>query len=273
MSKLISDIKKFWNSRPCNIKHSDKPIGSLEYFEEVKNRRYFVESHIIDFAQFDKWKDKLVLELGCGIGTDSIEFAKNGANITITDISENSLEIAKKRFQIYGYNTDAYNCNLEELSETVPIKQYDLIYSFGVIHHTEHPEKIVEQIQKYCHKNTIIKIMLYNKFSWKSFSFFLTNGWKFWFNFNKTIEYFAEAQVNCPRAITYTDKTIKKLFKDYDIISLKKDHIFVYNIPSYIKGEYKKTLLFKIIPTSILAYIKKYFGWHYLITLKIKNEY
>jgi 2-polyprenyl-3-methyl-5-hydroxy-6-metoxy-1,4-benzoquinol methylase len=271
MTNLIADIKNFWNARPCNIKHSNKPIGSLEYFEEVKNKRYYVEPHIKEFAQFDEWKDKSVLELGCGIGTDSIEFAKAGANITITDISENSIDIAKQRFNVYGYPVQAYVGNLEDLSSFVPLKKYDLIYSFGVIHHTEFPEQIIEQIKKYCHSETIIKIMLYNKFSWKAFSFFLSHGWRFGFNFNKTIEYFAEAQTNCPRALTYTKGGILRLFKDYEIISLQKDHIFVYDIPSYINGEYKKTIFFKLLPNSILSYLKKTFGWHYLITAKIKN--
>ena len=75
MNKII----EYWNNRPCNIKHSDKEIGTKEYFDEVEKKKYLIEPHILDFADFPKWKDKKVLEVGCGIGTASISFLKENA--------------------------------------------------------------------------------------------------------------------------------------------------------------------------------------------------
>lgn len=114
----ITDIKSFWNNRPCNIQHSNKNFCSKEYFEEVEKKKYLVEPHILDFAEFGKYKGKKVLELGCGIGTDSIQFVKNGAELTVVDLSEKSLEICKKRFEIYGLNATFYCGNIEELSNS-----------------------------------------------------------------------------------------------------------------------------------------------------------
>ena len=48
----IKHVKEYWDNRPCNIKHSNKKIGSKEYFNEVSKRKYFVEPHILDFADF-----------------------------------------------------------------------------------------------------------------------------------------------------------------------------------------------------------------------------
>ena len=77
----MEQIKNYWNNQPCNINHSSKEILSKEYFDEVEIKKYFVEPHIPKFAEFDKWKDKRVLEIGCGIGTDSINFAKASTSI------------------------------------------------------------------------------------------------------------------------------------------------------------------------------------------------
>ena len=135
----IEDIKNFWNKRPCNIRHSDKEIGSKEYFYEVQKRRYFVEPHIKEFLDFDKWKGKNVLDLGCGIGTDAISFALAGANVDAIDISEKSLKIARKMIESWGlYNIRLLQWDLELLN-TFLINHYDLIYSIGVIHHTLNP--------------------------------------------------------------------------------------------------------------------------------------
>jgi len=270
MNKIMFDVKKFWNDRPCNIKHSFKEIGSKEYFDEVEHRRYFVEKHILDFAEFEKWKGKNVLEIGCGIGTDAIMFAKNGANVVVIDISDKSIEIAKKRFEVYGLKCSFYIGNIEELSKIIPIKKFDLIYSFGVIHHTENPNNVFEEIEKFMDENSEMRIMLYNKYSYKAFFFFIRYGYKFLFNFNKILRYFSEAQLNCPIVHLYTKKRIKKELHKFNI-NVNKDYIFIYNIKEYIKHIYKKNIIFHIMPDNIFRFMRKNFGWHFLIKGKLKN--
>src|SRR5437870_2783064 len=91
----IQEVQTYWNRRPCNILHSPKPLGTKEYFDEVEARKYFVEPHIPRFAQFEQWRGKRILEIGCGIGTDTVNFARHGAFVTAVDLSEKSLEIAR----------------------------------------------------------------------------------------------------------------------------------------------------------------------------------
>ena len=71
----VDHVREYWNKRPCNIRHSPSEIGTRQYFDEVEARKYFIEPHILPFAQFERWKGKRVLEIGCGIGTDTINFA------------------------------------------------------------------------------------------------------------------------------------------------------------------------------------------------------
>ena len=115
----INDVEKFWDDRPCNIRHSKKSIGTKEYFNEVESRKYFVEPHIPVFAEFSKWKGKKVLEIGCGIGTDSINFVKAGADLTCVELSDTSLDLCKRRFDVYGFKANFYKANSEELSKVV----------------------------------------------------------------------------------------------------------------------------------------------------------
>lgn len=168
----LEKIKQYWNNRPCNIRHSNKEVGTLDYFNDVERKKYKVEPHILKFAEFEKWKNKDVLEIGCGIGTDSINFARAGANLTIIELSDVSLNITKKRFDVFNLKANFILGNAEDLDNLIPDKKFDLIYSFGVIHHTENPKKIINSIKKLMKESSELRIMLYSRISWKAIEFF-----------------------------------------------------------------------------------------------------
>jgi ubiquinone/menaquinone biosynthesis C-methylase UbiE len=245
-------------------------VGTKGYFDEVETKKYFVEPHIPGFAEFDKWKGKKVLEIGCGIGTDSINFARAGAELTCVELSETSLELCKRRFDVYNLKATFYKANVEELSKVVPVGDYDLIYSFGVLHHTPSPENAVKEIKKYMKKETEVRIMMYARMSYKTLYFYLKHGWKFNFSIKKTIKYFAEAQLNCPVAYTYTKKELVKLLEDFTVVDVYKDHIFQYDIKEYINYNYRKTFLFRNLPNTIIKFLESHLGWHTMVKFKSK---
>ena len=257
MSATIEDVKKFWNDRPCNIRHSSKELGTIEYFDEVSKKKFNAEPHILDFTTFPKWKGKKVLEIGCGLATVGINFALSGSDYTGVELSDESLELAKQRFNVYEMDGRFYSGNAEQLSSFVPVEVYDLVYSFGVIHHSPHPEKIISEIKKYMNKNSILKIMLYAKDSWKNYM--IESGLDQ-----------PEAQYGCPIANTYTKNDVVDLLEEYDIISIEQDHIFPYQIEPYKQGNYIKQPWFESMPLKMFRTLEKNLGWHLLITAKLK---
>ena len=122
----IETVQAYWNSRPCNVRHSTQQVGTKEYFDEVEKRKYFVEPHIPGFAQFERWRGKRVLEIGCGIGTDTINFARAGASVTAVDLSDESLNLAKRRAEVFGLEDKIvfYQANAEELTSHAIVVQF-----------------------------------------------------------------------------------------------------------------------------------------------------
>ena len=270
----IDKVREFWDKRPCNIRHSPLEVGTKEYFDEVEKRKYFVEPHIPCFAEFEKWKGKKVLEIGCGIGTDTINFAKAGAKVTAIEISKNSLKIAQKRARLCGLEKKIkfYFGNAEKLSSFVPIKQYDLIYSFGVIHHTPYPHKVMLEVKKYLHDNTVIKIMVYHRISWKVFWMLIKYGRGAFWKIGEIISRYSEAAIGSPVSYTYTKDSVRELMRGFDIIKLEIDHIFPYEISLYRRYRYKKVWYFRFLPQNVFHWLEKHFGWHLLITAMKKHE-
>ena len=255
--KTIENVKQFWDDRPCNVRHSKKEIGTKEYFDEVEKKKLTAEPHIKTFSNFDEWNGKKVLEIGCGLATVGINFASHGANYTGVELSDESLKLAKQRFDVYKMQGKFFSGNAEYLSTFVPVETYDLIYSFGVIHHSPHPENIVSEIKKYMNENSILKIMLYAKDSWKNYM--IESGLDQ-----------PEAQYGCPIANTYTKDQVVDLLEGYDIISIEQDHIFPYQVEPYKRGEYIKEPWFESMPSQMFKTLEKNLGWHLLITAKLK---
>jgi len=268
--ELKNKVKQFWNQRPCNIKHSSKEFLSKEYFDEVEEKKYFVEPHIPSFADFKIWNGKKVLEIGCGIGTDSINFARNGAILTIVEFSEKSLEICKERFKVFGLNAKFYCGDVEKLSDFLPFEEFDLIYSFGVIHHTPNPQKAFQEISKYINKDTELRFMLYSKISYKLFWVMMENDIKEINDMENLIRKNAEAQYNCPVAYTYTFDEIKDMLISVGIKVKKiwKDHIFSYDIENYKKNIYVKDKYWKNVDEKLFKQFEKELGWHTMVIAK-----
>lgn len=267
----IEDVQAFWDKQPCNIHHSTSELGSREYFDEVETRKYFVEPHIPGFAEFEKWKDKKVLEVGCGIGTDTINFAKAGAKVTAIDYSGKSLEIAKKRADVYGLEVDFYKADAEELSKTIPVENYDLVYSFGVIHHTPKPQRAVSEIRKYMGPKSVLKIMVYNRYSWKVFWILIRYGKGAFWKDDELISRYSEAQTGCPVTHTFTKKGVNRLLEGFEISETKVEHIFPYSIEDYKEYRYKKVWYFRYLPKKAFSWMERRWGWHLCVTARIKN--
>jgi ubiquinone/menaquinone biosynthesis C-methylase UbiE len=266
----VEQVRNYWDQRPCNIRHSPKPVGTREYFDEVEARKYFVEPHIPRLAEFERWRGKKVLEIGCGIGTDTVNFARQGAFVTAVDLSSQSLELARRRVEVYGLQDQVrfYSGSAEELSSFVPVEAYDLIYSFGVIHHTPHPERVVEQMRRYTKPGTVVKLMVYYRPSWKVFWILMGYGKGQFWRLKELVAKHSEAQTGCPVTYTYTRSEGRTLIESsgFHTTDIFVDHIFPYRIPEYAKYEYVKAWPWSWTPHSAFRWMEHHFGWHLCLT-------
>ncbi len=158
----LNDVEKFWNSNPCGSKTSSAN-ERIKYFEEVEKYRYSHIRHIPKVAKFEKYKDKKVLEIGCGLGTDGRQFAKNGAIYTGINLDKKSTLLAKEAFTLFGLNGNILQMNAEKLE--FQENMFDHIYSLGAIHQSPDTEAIVDNMFRVLKPGGTISVMIYNKSS------------------------------------------------------------------------------------------------------------
>ena len=286
MSVNIADVRNYWNANPCNADLS-RQKDRRRYFEEISQRRFQRrEWHVPIVAKFDSFRGKDVLEIGCGIATDGLEFARNGANYVGVDLTPHSIELAKERFGLFGVPGKFEVANAEERLP-FPDATFDHIYSFGVIHHSPVPERIVREIRRVLRPGGTLTVMLYNRssinyyveimflrkiFRWCLMPKFMPgllaaitgfDRWKLeghremlkkkiskkqWISMNTDGPF-------CPLARVYNRKEAAALFKDFDSV---RQEIWEFNVEHW-------SFIGKVIPDSVVKWIGRRWGWHRMI--------
>jgi ubiquinone/menaquinone biosynthesis C-methylase UbiE len=286
MSVNIADVRNYWNANPCNADLSQQK-DRRRYFEEISRKRFQRRDwHVPMVARFDSFRGKDVLEIGCGIATDGLEFARNGANYVGVDLTPHSIELAKERFGLFGVAGKFEVANAEERLP-FPDATFDHIYSFGVIHHSPVPERIVREIRRVLRPGGTLTVMLYNRssinyyveimflrkiFRWCLIPKFMPgllaaitgfDRWKLeghremlkkkiskkqWISMNTDGPF-------CPLARVYNRKEAAALFKDFDSV---RQEIWEFNVEHW-------SFIGKIIPDSVVKWIGRRWGWHRMI--------
>jgi ubiquinone/menaquinone biosynthesis C-methylase UbiE len=157
---LKSEVRDFWNTRPCGTQFTHLPWGTPEFFADVERTRYDSHPFLRRVAEFDQFRGQKVLEIGCGLGTDLIQFARGGAQVTGVDLTDKSIELVRRRFALEQLNVDARVADAEHLP--FPDETFDCVYSFGVLHHTPDTQRAIDEAHRVIKPGGRAIIMLYH---------------------------------------------------------------------------------------------------------------
>lgn len=159
----VGDVKEFWNSNPVAAAAIPHELGSKEYFEYYNKLREQNESieFSYDLHEFRNFKNKNVLDVGCGNGYVLSKFAKEGASVFGVDITDASVDLCNKRFGFLGLDGDFRVGNAEKLP--YEDNKFDCVTSMGVLHHTPDTAGAVAEIHRVLKPGGRFIIMLYNR--------------------------------------------------------------------------------------------------------------
>src|SRR5438132_4137664 len=99
--QLKAEVRDFWNQQSCDTQVAAAPKFSREYFEQIESFRYFDQPFIHSFAQFTRYREKRVLEVGFGAGTDFVQWLRAGAIVSGIDLTQEALDNLTHRIKVY----------------------------------------------------------------------------------------------------------------------------------------------------------------------------
>lgn len=161
---LLIEIRDYWDEHIHDLEITTQPIGSLGFFDELDEYRFDKLSYLPQLVNFDGYRDKDLLEVGCGVGIDLVRFAGGGAKVTGIDLSPVSIDLARKNFNQRGLSAQLRVMNGEKMQ--FEPESFDVVYAHGVLQYTAHAPQMVAEIWRVLRPAGTAILMVYNKFSW-----------------------------------------------------------------------------------------------------------
>jgi ubiquinone/menaquinone biosynthesis C-methylase UbiE len=252
-----------WGENPCGA-HVARGLefGTREYFDAIEDYRYRVYAPWMrEAVGFHRYAGKRLLEVGCGTGTDLLQFARGGAEVTGVDLTPRSIEIARKRFEVYRADGRFAIGDAESLS--FPDESFDVVYSFGVLHHTPDTERAISEVRRVLRRGGKAIVMLYCRASlyyWGSV--ILKRGLLGGRLLSKSPEqimsrYVEHSNTNGrPLVKAYTRAEARRLFGGFSACSIEVDQL--------TRDELGPAG--RLLPENLFRWLARNFGWNLIIT-------
>lgn len=212
---LKVEVHDYWNKESCGTFAASSDKYTKEYYNEIESYRYRVEPEILSFARFDQYKGKRVLEVGVGAGTDFSNWCKNGALANGIDLTEEGVQHVETRLKLFGYTCESLKVGDAE-NIPFPDNTFDLVYSWGVIHHSPNTHKAFRELVRVCKPGGEIRFMVYHLDS--------VNTWFFWIKhallkgkWNKDRQWALWHHMESFGTKAYTHQTMRELMHGTDI--------------------------------------------------------
>lgn len=165
-SALNDEVRRYWEAEPCGTGVPELRTveqGSLEWFLELERTRYALDPYIWSVAQFSRHAGERVLEVGVGAGTDHAQWAAVTDDLHGVDLTAAAIETTTRNLALRGRRSDLQRVDAEVLP--FDTASFDVVWSWGVIHHADAPERIVGEIRRVLRPGGVFLGMLYARHS------------------------------------------------------------------------------------------------------------
>ena len=267
MAGLVEEklrAREQWGQDPCGAEYDrEHELGTREFFDEVERYRYEEYAPWMRrVMEFDEFRGARLLEVGCGMGSDLLQFARGGARCTGVDLTPRSVEITRHRFKLYGADGSFMISDGEHLP--FQSESFDVVYSNGVLHHTPDTAGAIREVHRVLRPGGLAKIMLYHR-----------NSLNYWIEIVLRrgvlgLEFLRgrSAEDIMSRVIEFSDHDARPLVKVYsrkqvrELFGMFKEvHI---EIEQLMRNELR--FLSPLVTDAVFEKLRRTIGWNVIVT-------
>jgi SAM-dependent methyltransferase len=241
-------VRNYWDAHIHDFDITTHPPGSPGFFADLEHYHFEKLHHLPRLVPFDRYRGRLVLEVGCGAGVDLMRFARNGAKCVGIDVARSSIALAAQNFAIEKLPVALLVAD----GETLPFKDgsFEFVYAHGVVQYTTDDRALIAECRRVLRPGGTAVFQVYNRISW--------------LNALSQVTHVDLEHVDAPVLKKYSIGEFRDLLKDFSRVRIVPER---YPVKTRLHGGLKGTLyntffvgLFNLMPRSLT----RRFGWHLL---------
>ena len=168
----VDEVRAYWDQHIHDLEITTHPVGSRGFFDDLDQYHFEKLHHLLRLVDFNGYRGKAVLEVGCGAAVDLARFAKGGAVCTGVDLAQSAIALAKANFEQQGLQADLRVANGEALP--FPDNSFDLVYAHGVVQYTADPQALVNEVRRVLKPGGLVFVQTHQTFPLHD------EPWDFW---------------------------------------------------------------------------------------------
>jgi SAM-dependent methyltransferase len=163
-SVTTADVREYWNRHIHDLDITTHPVGTPGFFADLDQYHFEKLHHLLRLVDFDAYRGKRVLDVGCGAGTDLARFARGGASVVGVDLSASAIALARQNFAQQGLDGAFHEADGERLP--FDADSFDLVFAHGVVQYTPGGRQLVEECRRVLKPGAEAVFQVYNRVSW-----------------------------------------------------------------------------------------------------------
>jgi SAM-dependent methyltransferase len=160
-----ADVARYWNTRIHDLEMTTHAVGTREFFDDLDDYRFDKLHYLPKLVDFNGFAGKQVLEIGCGIGTDLVRFAKGGARVTGIDLAQTSIDLARQNFALHDVTAEELRV-ADGAALPFDRASFDVVYAHGVVQYAADAPALVAEAHRVLRPDGLAIFMVYNRVSW-----------------------------------------------------------------------------------------------------------
>ena len=165
-SPPVDDIGYISSENLLRLRAEDL-LDVVHSFEETRYqgwRNY--ENRWREVLGLDSTRDKVVLDYGCGVGIEALQYARTGNDVIVADISRDNVRLAMRVIELEGFSAGAFQITEDHLVNFM-FAPFDVVHCAGVLHHIPDPLPVVEAMHEHLNEGGELRLMLYSDEAWR----------------------------------------------------------------------------------------------------------